>query len=91
MLLKASDGFSKPIPAAGSLLGFIIALILLSKALQTIPVGIVYALWSGIGIVLVTILGAVIFKQQLDTASYVGIGFILFGVIVLQMFSTAHT
>jgi small multidrug resistance pump len=90
MFLKASDGFSKPLPAIGALLGFAIALILLSKTLQFIPVGIVYALWSGIGIVLVTILGVIIFKQHLDTASYLGIGLILAGVIVLQVFSSAH-
>lgn len=58
MFLKASDGFTKPIPATVSLIGFAIALFLLSKTLQTIPVGIVYALWSGIGIVLVTILAS---------------------------------
>ena len=90
MFLKASDGFSKPLPAAAALVGFIIALVLLSKTLQTIPVGIVYALWSGIGIVLVTILGVILFKQNLDLPSYIGIGFILTGVIVLQVFSNAH-
>tara|TARA_R110002124_G_scaffold114463_16_gene269039 strand:+ start:3391 stop:3699 length:309 start_codon:yes stop_codon:yes gene_type:complete len=90
MLLKASDGFSKPVPAIGALVGFAIALFLLSKTLQTIPVGIVYALWSGVGIVMVTILGVIIFKQNLDTPSYIGIGLILAGVIVLQVFSNAH-
>ena len=90
MFLKASDGFSKPLPAMGALLGFILALVLLSKTLQFIPVGIVYALWSGIGIVLITILGVVIFKQHLDTPSYIGIGLILAGVIILQIFSNAH-
>jgi small multidrug resistance pump len=90
MFLKASDGFSKPIPAIAALLGFIVALILLSKTLQTIPVGIVYALWSGIGIVLITFLGVILFKQNLDLPSYIGIGLILAGVVVLQLFSNAH-
>lgn len=90
MFLKASDGFTKPIPAAAAIIGFVIALFLLSKTLQSIPVGIVYALWSGIGIVLVTILGVILFKQNLDMPSYIGIGLILAGVIVLQVFSNAH-
>lgn len=90
MFLKASNGFTKPLPAAAALIGFIIALVLLSKTLQTIPVGIVYALWSGIGIVLITILGVILFKQNLDLPSYIGIGLILVGVVVLQVFSSAH-
>lgn len=90
MFLKASNGFTKPLPAAAALIGFIIALVLLSKTLQTIPVGIVYAFWSGIGIVLITILGVILFKQNLDLPSYIGIGLILVGVVVLQVFSSAH-
>ena len=90
MFLKASNGFTKPLPAAAALIGFIIALALLSKTLQTIPVGIVHALWSGIGIVLITILGVILFKQNLDLPSYIGIGLILVGVVVLQVFSSAH-
>ncbi len=85
--LKASEGFTKPLPTTLTILGYIGAFYFLSLTLKTIPLGISYALWSGIGIVLITLVGFFIYKQRLDLPAIIGIGFILIGVIVIQLFS----
>ena len=61
----------------------------MSQAMRTLPVGIVYALWSGVGIVLITAIAWVLYRQQIDTAGLIGIGLILAGVVVIQVFSKA--
>lgn len=86
--LKASDGFTRLGPSAVTVVGYAISFYLLSVALRTIPVGVAYAVWSGIGIVLVTIVAWVMFGQKLDAAALAGIGLILAGVVVLRVFST---
>jgi small multidrug resistance pump len=85
--LKASDGFTRLVPSAVTVVGYAISFYLLSIALRTIPVGVAYAIWSGIGIVLVTIVAWVVFGQRLDTAALAGIGLILAGVAVIRVFS----
>lgn len=85
--LKASDGFSRPLPSVIVVLGYGVAFFLLSLTLRSIPVGIVYAIWSGVGIVLVALIGFFVFKQNLDLPALVGIGLILAGVLVMQVFS----
>jgi small multidrug resistance pump len=85
--LKAADGFSKPIPSAIVVVGYGTAFYLLSIVVKTLPVGIVYAIWSGAGVVLVATVGVVWWKQHLDLAAVVGIGLILTGVVVLEVFS----
>lgn len=89
-LLKASDGFTKLVPSIGAALGFALTLYLLALTLRVMPVGVVYAIWSGCGIVLVTISGYFFFNQHLDLAAYLGIALIVVGVVILQVFSTAH-
>jgi len=86
-LLKASEGFTRPWPTAGSMLGYLGAFYFLSLSLRTIPVGIAYALWSGVGIVLISIIGWLAFKQRLDLPAIVGMGLIVAGVIVINAFS----
>lgn len=86
--LKASEGFTRLGPSAVTVVGYAISFYLLSLALKTIPVGVAYAIWSGIGIVLVTIVAWVLFGQGLDAAAVVGIGLILAGVLVIRVFST---
>jgi len=76
--LKAADGFRVPGPTL---------LVLLSLTLRTIPVGIAYAIWSGIGQVLVMVFAWIIYKQTLDVPALVGIALILAGVLVLAIFS----
>jgi small multidrug resistance pump len=85
--LKASDGFSKPLPSALVVAGYGLAFYFLSLTLRTIPLGISYAVWSGVGIVLVTLAGWVLYGQKLDGGALAGIGLILAGVLVMNLFS----
>lgn len=85
--LKSSAGFSKLGPSLLVILGYGIAFYFLSIVLKTIPIGIAYAIWSGLGIVLVSLLGILFFKQSLDTAAIIGLSLIVTGVIVIQAFS----
>ena len=87
--LKASEGFTRLVPSAVTVVGYAISFFLLSFALKTIPVGVAYAIWSGIGIVLVTIVAWLLFGQKLDPAALLGIGLILAGVVVIRVFSGA--
>lgn len=87
--LKSSDGFTRLLPSVVVIVSYVISFYLLSLTLRSIPVGIVYAVWSGVGIVLLALIGAFFFKQTLDTAAIIGIGLILAGVLVLNLFS--HT
>ena len=85
--LKSSEGFSKPIASVIVVLGYIIAFYCLSLTLKTIPVGIAYAIWSGMGIVLVTIIAWIVFDQKLDVWGIIGIALIMSGVLVLNLLS----
>jgi small multidrug resistance pump len=85
--LKASDGFSRLGPALVVIVGYGIAFYFLSLALRGIPVGVAYAVWSGVGIVLISVIGWFAFGQTLDAAAVCGIGLIMAGVIVLNVFS----
>ena len=85
--LKASDGFTKLIPSIVVVLGYGAAFYLLSVVLQTIPVGVTYAVWSGVGIVLVAVVAAIMYKQIPDLAAMAGMGMIIAGVAVINLFS----
>ena len=85
--LATSDGFTKPMPSLITAVGYGIAFYLLSLTLRTIPVGIVYAVWSGLGIVLIAAVGAMWLRQPLDLPAVVGLGLILAGIVVVNMFS----
>lgn len=85
--LKASEGFTRPLPALVCMLAFAIAFYFLSLTLKVLPIGIVYAIWSGAGIVLISILGYFVFGQRLDLPALVGIGLILLGVVVINTLS----
>jgi multidrug transporter EmrE-like cation transporter len=87
--LKASDGFSRPWPSAVVIVGYGLSFYLLSIALRVIPVGVAYAIWAGVGIVLVTPLGWLFFKQRLDVPAILGMVMILSGVVVLRLWSSA--
>ncbi|VXC15283.1 multidrug resistance protein; DLP12 prophage [Pseudomonas sp. 8AS] len=86
-LLKASNGFTRPWPTLLMVLGFTIAFYCLSLTLRSIPVGIAYAVWSGLGVVLITLSAWWFFGQRLDTAALAGIGLIVAGVLVMNLFS----
>ena len=86
-LLTASHGFARWGYAVASLAAYGCAFYFLSIPLKTIPTGIVYAIWSGVGIVLVSAIGALFFKQMLDMPALIGIGLIMVGVLVINLFS----
>lgn len=85
--LKASDGFSRLVPSVITVIGYGIAFWCLSLTLKVIPTGIVYAIWSGVGIVLISAVGWFWFKQSLDTPALIGLGLIIAGVLVINLFS----
>ena len=90
--LKASEGFTRLGPSTVTAIGFAIAFYFLALALRTIPMGIAYAVWSGAGIVVISLVGYFYYKQALDLPALIGIGMILAGVLILNMTSgaTAH-
>ena len=90
--LKASEGFSKLWPSAIVVVSYGAAFYLLSLTLRTIPVGIAYAVWSGVGVVLIALIGWLVFGQKLDAAGMLGMGLIVAGVLVLNLLSksSAH-
>lgn len=85
--LKASVGFTRPLPSVVVVVGYGLAFYLLSLVLRTLPVGVAYAIWAGLGIVLVTLVGIVIFGEKPDLPAVIGISLIVAGVVMLQMFS----
>jgi multidrug transporter EmrE-like cation transporter len=85
--LRASAGFTQPVPTAVVAIGYGITFYFFSLALQTIPVGVAYAIWSGVGIVLISIVAFVVYKQALDAPALIGMGLILAGVLVINLFS----
>jgi multidrug transporter EmrE-like cation transporter len=89
--LKESQGFSKLLPTLLVMAGYGASFYFLSLVLQTVPIGVAYALWAGLGIVLITIVGAVVFGQKMDLAAILGIALIICGVVVLRVFSSADT
>jgi small multidrug resistance pump len=85
--LKASAEFTRLVPSIVVVAGYLTAFYFLSLTLRTLPVAIVYAMWSGIGIALIALVGWLFLKQSLDTAALAGIGLIVAGVLVLNIFS----
>lgn len=90
--LRASDGFTQLWPSIISIVGYVVAFYFLSLTLRTMPVGIAYAIWSGVGIVLISLAGWLLYKQLLDLPAIIGMGLIMAGVIVINLFSksTVH-
>ena len=85
--LKASEGFSRPGPALLTAVSYALAFYLLSLTLRTMPVGIAYALWSALGVVLIALIGWVYYRQVLDAPAVIGLALIVAGVVVINLFS----
>ena len=85
--LKASEGFSNLGPSIVVVAGYGAAFYFLSLALKTIPMGVAYAIWSAVGIVLISLVGWLVYAQTLDFAAMAGMGLIIAGVLVLNVFS----
>ena len=87
--LKFSEGFTKPIPSVIVAIGYGLSFYLLSIALKSMPIGVAYAIWSGIGLILTVIAGIVLWKETLDWARVLGIILILAGIVLINVFSKA--
>lgn len=85
--LKQTHGFTRIVPSLVSIAGYALAFYFLSLPLRTMPVGIVYALWCGAGIIFITVIGWVWFKQSLDLPALAGMGLIMAGVLVINLWS----
>ncbi|EPF87768.1 multidrug SMR transporter [Acinetobacter gyllenbergii] len=85
--LKSSEGFTKPVASIVVVVGYVIAFYCLSLTLKTIPVGVAYAIWSGVGIVLITTVAWFVFDQKLDIWGIIGIVLIMSGVLILNLLS----
>ena len=84
--LKASDSFTRLYPSIITVIGYMVAFYFLSLTLKTIPTGIAYAIWSGVGIILISLIGFFWFKQSLDLPAIIGLALIILGVIVINVF-----
>jgi small multidrug resistance pump len=89
--MQASDGFSKWLPSTIVVIAYSICFYFFSLALKAIPLGIAYAIWGGLGIVLTALISVVIFKHRLDAPAIIGIVLIVAGVVVMNVFSKTAT
>ena len=87
--LVKSEGFTKFVPSILVVIFYVISFYLLSQVIKTIPLGIAYAIWGGVGIVLTAMIGFIVFKQHLDLAAILGIALIISGVLIINIFSTS--
>ena len=85
--LKASDGFTRLVPSLVTAVAYMVSFYLLSLTLRTLPIGIAYAIWSGVGIVLISAVGWLLYGQRLDAPAVLGLGLIVAGVLVVNLFS----
>lgn len=89
--LKVSDGFTRLWPSVVTAVGYAGSFYCLSIALRSMSTGVAYAIWSGVGIVLISLLSWLLFKQRLDAPALIGMGLIMAGVIVINTFSNSVT
>lgn len=87
--LQASQQFTRPMPSVLVVVAYGISFYLLAQTLAFMPVGVVYALWSGLGIVLIAVIGFAVFGQRLDLPAVIGMAMILGGIVVIHLFSKA--
>jgi len=85
--LKSTEGFTRLVPSIVVLVGYSTAFYFLSLTLDTIPIGVAYAVWSGVGVATITLVSFVVYDQKIDAAGLLGIGLIVAGVVVLRLFS----
>ncbi|CDH19497.1 SMR family transporter [Xenorhabdus bovienii] len=91
-MLKASDGFSRLMPSIVVVIGYCFSFWALSQVVKVLPLGIAYAIWSGLGIVLVSVAAIFLYQQKLDLPAIIGMLLIIMGVLVINLFSksTGH-
>lgn len=86
-LLKTSNGFTRLWPSVATVVGYSISFYCLAQTLGSVPTGLAYAIWSGVGIVLISLIAWLVFGQTLDTPALAGMGLIIAGVVVINLFS----
>lgn len=89
--LKFSEGFSKPIPSIVVVVGYGFSFYLLSIALKTMPIGVAYAIWSGVGLILTVVAGMILWRETLDWVKVTGIVLILAGIVLINVYSKSVT
>ncbi len=89
--LQASAQFTRPLPVAIMTVSYALSFWLMSLALKYMPLGVVYAIWSGLGIVFIAIIGYVLFGQRLDGPAVLGMALILSGILVIHLYSSTAT
>jgi small multidrug resistance pump len=87
--LKSSQGFTQLMPSIIVVIAYALAFYCLSLVLKTLPIGIAYAIWSGAGILLIALVGWVMFEQTLDAPAMIGMGFIITGIVIMNVFSSS--
>ena len=85
--LKFAEGFTRPIPSAVVVIGYGCAFYFLSKVLSSISISVAYAIWSGVGVTLVALVGWIFLDQKLDIGAFIGIALIVSGVVVINLFT----
>lgn len=85
--LKASNEFTRLLPSVLVVVGYLTAFYFMTLSMRVLPVGIMYAIWSGVGIVLISVLGWFFYRQALDVPAIIGMGLIIAGVVVINVFS----
>jgi small multidrug resistance pump len=86
-LLKTSNGFTRLWPSVATVVGYSISFYCLAQTLGSVPTGVAYAIWSGVGIVLISLIAWLVFGQTLDAPALAGMGLIIAGVVVINLFS----
>ena len=86
-LLKTSEGFTRLWPSVATVVGYAISFYCLAQTLGSVPTGVAYAIWSGVGIVLISLIAWLVFGQSLDGPALLGMGLIIAGVLVINLFS----
>ena len=89
--LKLAEGFTRPLPSVGVILGYLVSFACFSIAIKTISIGVAYALWCGLGMALVVCAGWFWFGQKLDAAAFIGLAFIAAGILIIHLFSKSVT
>lgn len=85
--LRATEEFTKPVPTLIMVVGYGVAFYFMTLTLRSLPLGITYAVWSGLGIVLISIIGIIFYNEKLDLAATLGMSLIILGVVVIHLFS----
>lgn len=88
-LLKVSEGFSKPLPGVSALLSYGVCFFFLSSAMKKIPLGITYATWSGVGLLVTAVISILVFNEKLNLYTIIGLGLIIVGVLMVNLLGNA--